>query len=105
MCIRDRAKYVDYDILATNKTSVEVKKPELSIPKIKVKKKRKTLNIYWGIIPDSSKGIEIYMKEGKNKKYKKVNTTTNLKKNKNKKGGSWNYSFKKILKKRKKIQF
>ena len=38
------AKYVDYDILATNKTSVEVKKPELSIPKIKVKKKRKTLN-------------------------------------------------------------
>ncbi len=26
------------------------------------------------------------MKEGKNKKYKKVNTTTNLKKNKNKKG-------------------
>ena len=99
------AKYVDYDILATNKTSVEVKKPELSIPKIKVKKKRKTLNIYWGIIPDSSKGIEIYMKEGKNKKYKKVNTTTNLKKNKNKKGGSWNYSFKKILKKRKKIQF
>ena len=78
------AKYVDCDVLATNKTSVEVKKPELSIPKIKVKKKRKTLNIYWGIIPDSSKGIEIYMKEGKNKKYKKVNTTTNLKKNKNK---------------------
>ena len=77
------AKYVDCDVLATNKTSVEVKKPELSIPKIKVKKKRKTLNIYWGIIPDSSKGIEIYMKEGKNKKYKKVNTTTNLKKNKN----------------------
>ena len=72
------AKYVDCDVLATNKTSVEVKKPELSIPKIKVKKKRKTLNIYWGIIPDSSKGIEIYMKEGKNKKYKKVNTTTNL---------------------------
>ncbi len=35
------AKYVDYDILATNKTSVEVKKPELSIPKIKVKKKEK----------------------------------------------------------------
>ena len=33
------AKYVDCDVLATNKTSVEVKKPELSIPKIKVKKK------------------------------------------------------------------
>lgn len=99
------AKYVDYDILATNKTSVEVKKPELSIPKIKVKKKRKTLNIYWGIIPDSSKGIEIYMKEGKNKKYKKVNTTTNLKKNKNKKGAVGITASKKYLKKGKKYSF
>ena len=61
---------------------------KLNKPKISIKKKRRNWQIYWGIISDKSTGIDVYMKNGygKYKKYRKINTTTKLKKSKNKKG-------------------
>lgn len=59
-----------------------------SRPKITVKRTKKTWGIYWGIIEDNSKGIQVYMKngQGKYKKFTKINETKKLKKRKNKKG-------------------
>ena len=64
-----------------------VKKPKsnkLNRPKIKIKKKSKKWQIYWGIISDKSSGIEVYMRNGhgKYKKFRKINTTKKLKKSK-----------------------
>ena len=66
-----------------------VKKPKsnkFNRPKIKIKKKSKKWQIYWGIISDKSSGIEVYMRNGhgKYKKFRKINTTKKLKKSKNK---------------------
>lgn len=57
-------------------------------PGIKVKADKVKLEIKWGIIKDNSKGIEIFVKSpnGGYKKYKKIHSSTNLKKSKNKKG-------------------
>ena len=79
----------------------------LNKPKISIKKKTKTWQIYWGIISDKSMGIDIYMKNGygKYKKYRKINTTTKLKKSKNKKGAVGITSSKKSLIKGVKYQF
>lgn len=59
-----------------------------SRPKITMKQTKKTWGIYWGIIEDNSKGIQVYMKngQGKYKKFTKINETKKLKKRKNKKG-------------------
>lgn len=57
-------------------------------PGIKVKADKVKLEIKWGIIKDNSKGIEIFVKSpnGGYKKYKKIHSSINLKKSKNKKG-------------------
>lgn len=82
--------------LATDNNGQTIKKSKttsdrntkLNKPKISIKKKRRNWQIYWGIISDKSTGIDVYMKNGygKYKKYRKINTTTKLKKSKNKKG-------------------
>lgn len=53
-------------------------------PSIKVTKNKSTWSIVWGVVKDNSKGIEIYMKNGK--KYVLINKTTKLKKSNKKKG-------------------
>ncbi|MBS7196479.1 MAG: hypothetical protein KH038_09420, partial [Eubacterium sp.] len=65
------------------KKSIHLKRPVL-----KVKRKSKARQIYWGIISDKSSGIELYMKNGmgKYKVFRKINTTTRLKRRKKKKG-------------------
>lgn len=80
---------------------------KLNKPKISIKKKTKTWQIYWGIISDKSTGIDVYMKNGygKYKKYRKINTTTKLKKSRNKKGAVGITSSKKSLIKGVKYQF
>lgn len=57
-------------------------------PDIKIKADKVKLEIKWGIIKDNSKGIEIFVKSpnGGYKKYKKIHSSINLKKSKNKKG-------------------
>ena len=79
----------------------------LNKPKISIKKKSRNWQIYWGIISDKSTGIDVYMKNGygKYKKYRKINTTTKLKKSKNKKGAVGITSSKKSLIKGVKYQF
>lgn len=61
---------------------------KLMKPKLKIKKSKKNWQIYWGMVTDKSRGIEVYMKNGigKYRKYRKIYTITNLKKSKNKKG-------------------
>lgn len=80
---------------------------KLNKPKISIKKKRRNWQIYWGIISDKSIGIDVYMKNGygKYKKYRKINTTTKLKKSKNKKGAVGITSSRKSLVKGVKYQF
>lgn len=58
------------------------------IPKIQLKITKQSWQIYWGILNDNSKGIDIYMKndELKHKKYVLINRTTNIKKSRKKKG-------------------
>ena len=65
------------------KKSIHLKRPVL-----KVKRKSKARQIYWGIISDKSSGIELYMKNGmgKYKVFRKINITTRLKRRKKKKG-------------------
>ncbi len=65
------------------KKSIHLKRPVL-----KVKRKSKARQIYWGIISDKSSGIELYMKNGmgKYKVFRKINTTTRIKRRKKKKG-------------------
>ena len=65
------------------KKSIHLKRPTL-----KVKRKSKARQIYWGIISDKSSGIELYMKNGmgKYKVFRKINTTTRIKRRKKKKG-------------------
>lgn len=81
------AAYVDDDRVTTNKSSATVvsSKIKLSGPKIKIKRKHKTWQVYWGTISDESNGIEVYMKKA-NGKYKKINTTTKIKKRESKRG-------------------
>lgn len=64
------------------------KSVKLMKPKLKIKKSKKNWQIYWGMVTDKSRGIEVYMKNGigKYRKYRKIYTITNLKKSKNKKG-------------------
>ena len=87
-----------------------VKKPKsnkFNRPKIKIKKKSKKWQIYWGIISDKSSGIEVYMRNGHGqyKKFRKINTTKKLKKSKNKKGTVGITSSRKTLIKGVKYQF
>ena len=61
--------------------NVKTNKTKLNKPKIRIKKKSRNWQIYWGIISDKSTCIEIYMKNGrgKYKNFRKINITTNLK--------------------------
>ena len=101
--------FQSYDVEGSLKN---IKKPEsnknkLNRPKIRIKKKSKKWQIYWGIISDKSSGIEVYMRNGhgKYKKFRKINTTKKLKKSKNKKGTVGITSSRKTLVKGVKYQF
>lgn len=87
--------------------NVKTNKTKLNKPKIRIKKKSRNWQIYWGIISDKSTCIEIYMKNGrgKYKNFRKINITTNLKKRKNKKGAVGITSSRKSLVKGVKYQF
>lgn len=99
--------FQSYDVEGSLNNVKKPKSNKLNRPKIKIKKKSKKWQIYWGIISDKSSGIEVYMRNGhgKYKKFRKINTTKKLKKSKNKKGTVGITSSRKTLIKGVKYQF